>query len=302
MVIRNNGQSMIHRRGQAEEYEQRVDALILYIHQHLDEPLKLEDLAQVACFSPFHLHRIFTAFTGIPMGEYIRRLRMGRAVLQLGRTQYPVTRIAIEAGYDSLASFSKSFHQTYGLRPSDVRKERITTLPFRNGKSHVLRKMNMKPEIRTYPNRTIVYITRKGFENKSFNKAADYAFTHLTEYMAKHRLWQYERGCLGICPDDCSTTQPEECRYIGAFFVDDKAPLQPDGEINIGRIDAGRFAVFTYTGPFEGLTIFWSAVYRDWLPASGETPRDVDPYEVYLDDKSKTLPENMRTEVHIPIK
>lgn len=300
-MIRDTAQPLISQRGPAEEYEQRVDALILYIHQHLDEPLKLEDLAQVACFSPFHLHRIFTAFMGIPMGEYIRRLRMGRAVLQLSRTQYPVTRIAIEAGYTTLASFSKSFHQAYGLRPSDVRKEHITTLPFRNGKSHVLRKMKMKPEIRTYPDRKIIFITRKGFENKSFNKAANYAFSHLANYMAKYHLWQYERGCLGICPDDCSTTQPEEYRYIGAFFVDDKAPLQPEGEIKIGQIDAGRFAVFTYKGSFEGLTAFWSVVYRDWLPASGETPRDVDPYEVYLDDKSKTRPEDLRTEVHIPI-
>jgi AraC family transcriptional regulator len=301
MVISANDPSLNRRRRLEEEYEKRVNLLILHINQHLDEPLKLDDLAQVACFSPFHLHRIFSAFTGIPMGEYIRRLRMERAVLQLSHTRRPVTHIAFEAGYDSLASFSKAFRQAYGLRPSDVRREHITHLPFRNGKTELSRRMEMKPEIRTYPDRKIVYITRKGFEGNTFNKAADKAFTVLCDYMSKNRFWEYECGCLGICPDDCTTTQPEKCHYIGAFFVDDKTPAQPEGEVKVGKIDGGRFAVFTYQGPFEGLTGFWSSVYRDWLPASGEKPRDVDPFEVYLDDKKKTRPEDLRTEVHIPI-
>jgi len=301
MVIHANETSLNRHQGLEEEYQERVNALIVHINQHLEDPLKLDDLARVACFSPFHLHRIFTALTGIPMGEYIRSLRMGRAVLQLSQTQYPVTHIAFEAGYDSLASFSKAFRQTYGLSPSDVRREHITTLPFRNGKTEILRRMEMKPEIRTHPDRKIVYVTYKGFVNGTFNIAADKSFNVLCDYMRKNHLWEHERGCLGICPDEPSTTKPEECRYIGAFFVDDKAPVQPEGDVKVGKIDAGHFAVFTYKGPFEGLTGFWTAVYRDWLPASGEKPRDVEPFEVYLDDKSKTRPEDLRTEVHIPI-
>lgn len=284
-----------------EDYASRVNLLILHIDQHLDEPLKLDDLARVACFSPFHLHRIFTAFTGIPVGEYIRRLRMGRAVLQLSQTRRPVTHIAFEAGYDSSASFSKAFRQVYGLRPSDVRREHITHLPFRNGKEFDHRRMDMKPEIRTYPDRKIIFVTCKGFENGTFNKTADKAFTALNDYLGENRLWEHERGCLGIFPDDCGSTKPEECRYTGAYFMDDTARVQPENDVKVGRIDGGRFAVFIYKGPFEGLTAFWSAIYRDWLPASGEKPRDVEPFEVYLDNKAKTHPRDMRTEVHIPI-
>lgn len=301
MVTLEKDPSPDRRRQLEQEYQERVDALILHIHQHLDDSLKLDDLARVACFSPFHLHRIFTAFTGIPLGEYIRRLRMGRAVLQLSQTQHLVTQIAFEAGYDTLASFSKAFRQAYGLRPSDVRREHITHFPFRNGKFESMRRMEMKPEIRTYPERKIVYFTAKGFKNNTFNQAADVAFTKLSDYMGKHHLWQYERGCLGICPDDPSTTPPEEARYIGALILDDNATFEPEGEVKIGKLAGGREAIFLYKGPFDGLTAFWTSVYRNWLPASGEKPRDMDPFEVYLDDKKKTRPEDLRTEVHIPI-
>ena len=54
-------------------YQTRITALMNHIQQHIDEPLMLDELARIACFSPFHLHHIFTAFVGVPMAEYIRR-------------------------------------------------------------------------------------------------------------------------------------------------------------------------------------------------------------------------------------
>ncbi len=301
MVISVNGQTLPNREAIALDYEERVRTLVAYIDKHLDEPLKLDELARLACFSPYHLHRIFTAFVGLPMGEYIKRQRLGRAVLQLSRTRMAVTHIALEAGYDSLAAFSKAFHQAYGRRPSDVRRERIIQLPFRNNKSISRWRKKMKPEIRTNPDWKIITVTAKGFYDNTFNKAAGESFDKLCAYMTKHNLWKYERCCLGICPNEPATTPPEECRYIGAFALDDKADPKPEGDVKLGTIPGGRFAVFTHRGPFEGLTSFWSSVYREWLPASGEKPRDTEPFEVYLDDKTKVKPQDLRTEVFIPI-
>jgi AraC family transcriptional regulator len=301
MVTSAMGSTLPAREALERDYETRVRTLVSYIDQHLDEPLKLEELARRTCFSPYHLHRIFTAFVGMPMGEYIRRQRLGRAVLQLNRTRLPVTHIAFEAGYDSLAAFSKAFHQAFGRRPSEVRRERLVHLPFRNTKSISRWRKKMKPEIRTNPDWKIVSVTAKGFFNNMFNQAADESFTKLCAYMDKHDLWKYERGCLGLCPDEPSTTPPAECRYIGAFILADEARVEPEGEVELGKIPGGRFAVFTCKGPYEGLTSFWSSVYREWLPASGEKPRDAEPFEVYLNDKTKVKPQDLRTEIFIPI-
>ena len=47
-----------------EGYRKRINRVIFHIEAHLGEPLRLDDLARVAHFSPFHFHRIFAAFTG----------------------------------------------------------------------------------------------------------------------------------------------------------------------------------------------------------------------------------------------
>ena len=45
-------------------YLSRVNRVLDYIESHLSESLSLSDLAEVALFSPYHFHRIFSAFMG----------------------------------------------------------------------------------------------------------------------------------------------------------------------------------------------------------------------------------------------
>jgi len=47
--------------------------VLTYIDRHLDRPLELAQLAAVAHFSSFHFHRLFCAFTGETLGDYVRR-------------------------------------------------------------------------------------------------------------------------------------------------------------------------------------------------------------------------------------
>ncbi|MEA2026248.1 MAG: AraC family transcriptional regulator [Chloroflexota bacterium] len=56
-------------------YVERVNAVIDYIEAHLGDDLTVEELAEVAHFSPFHFHRIFSAMTGETLGHFIGRLR-----------------------------------------------------------------------------------------------------------------------------------------------------------------------------------------------------------------------------------
>jgi len=48
----------------AESYQERILRVLVHIQARLDEPLELDELARVACFSPFHFHRVFRALTG----------------------------------------------------------------------------------------------------------------------------------------------------------------------------------------------------------------------------------------------
>ena len=57
--------------------------MLIHIQENIDKPLSLEALADVACFSPFHFHRIFAAYVGETLNDYIRRTRLEWAAMKL---------------------------------------------------------------------------------------------------------------------------------------------------------------------------------------------------------------------------
>jgi AraC family transcriptional regulator len=93
-----------------------------YIRRHIDTPLDRETLADVAGFSVPHFHRIFRAHVGESAISYVRRIRLERAGRKLRMGAVDITEVALAAGYDSHAAFSKAFRQQFGLSPSEFRQ------------------------------------------------------------------------------------------------------------------------------------------------------------------------------------
>ena len=89
-----------------QDYETRMNRVLEHIQGHLDEPLALDELAAVACFSPYHFHRIFSGMIGESVKSYIRRLRLERAAFALVHGTAPVTEIAFDAGFETHESFT----------------------------------------------------------------------------------------------------------------------------------------------------------------------------------------------------
>src|ERR1019366_6257689 len=111
------------RQGTPESYQERILRVQVYIQTHLDDPLTLDDLARVACFSPYHFHRIFRGLVGEPVAEHLRRLRLERAAGRLKFSDRQVIDIALDAGYESHEAFTRAFHSNFGRAPSAYRTE-----------------------------------------------------------------------------------------------------------------------------------------------------------------------------------
>ena len=94
------------------EYVVRVNRAIDHILRNLDERLRLDDVAHVACFSPYHFHRIFRALMGETLNAFIKRVRLERAVYLLSfRDGSSLTDIALACGFSSSSDFSRSFRR-----------------------------------------------------------------------------------------------------------------------------------------------------------------------------------------------
>jgi AraC family transcriptional regulator len=280
------------------DHKERLNRVLVYIQENIDKPLLLGILADVACFSPFHFHRIFQAYVGETLNDYIRRIRMERAALKLCHSEESITSIALNAGYETSAAFSKAFRLHFGKNPTDFKKsktisvdKKLLDLKFEN-----MEVKKMQPDIRTFSDQKVLFVRKTG----KYDKAASEAWSTLMKFAYSRRLMKKDTKAIGISHDDPDITPEEKIRYDACITINQD--VKPEGEVGIQTINGGRYAVFLHKGPYDRLGETYKAIFTQWLPLSGEKLRDVPCFEIYLNrDPRRTKPENLRTEIHVPI-
>lgn len=98
-----------------------VERAIQAMHQRLSDDLSLDEMAEIACMSPYHFNRVFRRLTGIPPSQFLSALRLEAAKRLLLTTDLHVTDICYEVGYNSLGTFTTRFTQLVGLAPGQLR-------------------------------------------------------------------------------------------------------------------------------------------------------------------------------------
>lgn len=102
--------------------------LIDWISVNLDQPLKVEDLAERVGMTPRSFHRKFTQATGRPPGKFVERLRLDAARRLLGETNISVKEIAAQLGYQGSVGFIQAFERHLGLSPTSYRQLHSTSV------------------------------------------------------------------------------------------------------------------------------------------------------------------------------
>ena len=101
------------------DYVDRINRGIDHIVQNLDAPLKLDEVARAACLSPFHFHRIFRHAMGETLNDFVKRIRLERALYLMSHApSRSLTEIALDVGFSSSSDFSRSFKARFGVPPS----------------------------------------------------------------------------------------------------------------------------------------------------------------------------------------
>jgi AraC-like DNA-binding protein len=94
----------------------------LWIDEHSDSPIDLDDAARQAGLSPFHFLRLFSRVLGVTPHQYLVRSRLRRAARLLTDDDIPVTDIAYDVGFGDLSNFVRTFHRAAGVSPSRFRQ------------------------------------------------------------------------------------------------------------------------------------------------------------------------------------
>ncbi|PWU10152.1 MAG: hypothetical protein C5B50_26045 [Verrucomicrobia bacterium] len=121
-----------HRSDTVQAYQQSVERVIQHMKTHLADPLDLDQLAQIAAISKFHLVRVFDELTGTTPRHFLACLRIQRAKEMLLAPDPSITDACMEVGYTSLGTFSKTFNALVGLSPQEFRAmpKRLTLKQF----------------------------------------------------------------------------------------------------------------------------------------------------------------------------
>lgn len=101
---------------------ENIAAVISYIEAHLNEKLDLDTVANAACYSKYHLHRMFTDTVGITLHDYIQRRQLTDAAKLLVFSEKPIIEIALIAGYESQRAFTSIFRTMYKQTPREYRQ------------------------------------------------------------------------------------------------------------------------------------------------------------------------------------
>ncbi|MFZ6719252.1 AraC family transcriptional regulator [Undibacterium sp. Ji49W] len=277
-------------------YERRLSRVTNYLHEHLDEDLDLNRLAEIACMSPYHWHRIYRAIHGESVVATVKRLRLQRAATLLARSSMAIEQIAEFSGYPNLQSFTRIFASVYGLPPARYRKEG----------SH--QQFPLPDELRADLHFPVSLTTIAAQQLLSIDNLGSYmgiskTFDILNGCAASRQLFRADTRWIGIYYDDAMTVDEDRLRSKACISAPQPLPdLALQAPLSVTELRGGKYAVLTYKGPYSDMQPVYRWFFGVWLPASGEEIDDAPPFEEYLNNPRDTAPTELLTNIFMPLR
>jgi AraC family transcriptional regulator len=289
-----------------ETYSKRIERVLDYLSLHIDEALDTHRLAEEAFLSPYHFHRVYVAMMGETLAETIRRKRLHWAAVMLISADSAIAKIAMRAGYSSVAAFTRSFADAYGIPPAKYRLHRqlhqqlssasglLQHSPTHDRKERSMFNLN-DVHVKTLPEVRVAALTHHG----DYQTIGD-SFQRLGAWAAGKGFFTATTKSFGIYYDDPMSKPKPELRSEAC--IEAPGSVTGDNAVRILQTPGGKCAVFEFTGPYSDLEAPYRWLYDTWLPQSNNEPRDAPPYEEYLNDARSTPPAQLKTAICIPLK
>jgi transcriptional regulator GlxA family with amidase domain len=99
----------------------RMQRVMRFIHDHLDEVIERDDVARCAALSTGAFSRFFKTRTGKTLPQYVNELRVGNACTRLRDAEAKIADIALACGFENLANFNRQFRAITGMNPREYR-------------------------------------------------------------------------------------------------------------------------------------------------------------------------------------
>ena len=258
----------------ASRYHARMQRVLTYIDEHLDDELDVDLLSGVAAFSKYHFHRQFTSLFGISILRYVQLLRLKRASSRLAFASDPVLEVALDSGYGGPEAFARAFKLHHDQSPTSFRNApqwtrwHETYLSLNRARSAIMQPFTDNDvRIIQFPETPVGILTHHGDPRL------------LGDTIRRFIAWRKANGLspkrsatFNLLHTDPETTEPADYR-LGLCCATDRVDANDAGVV-AGVIRAGRCAALRLIGNSDDLRPAVQFLYADWLPRSGLELRD----------------------------
>lgn len=289
--------------------------VLVYIEDHLDEPLPLAELAAIAGYSPHHFHRIFQHVTGEAPKEYLRRLRLEHAVARLKVSPDNVLQIALEAGFKTHETFTRAFTRQFDISPSEFRgvlrayRESVSdamgsrTFDGFTEETPLTLRFTMRKEpvtVEKTPPRHLILIRHYGYENLLGGKRKFLSlWDHLFEYADANDLEYSPDLLIGITHDDPYVTDERKIRFDACLPV--SRPMDVSHPIGYRYQEPGLCVARRHFGGMEEIAKTFAYIGVEWLTSDDYCLRAAAPFEIYHCKQVDGRLERVSTDAYVPI-
>ncbi len=322
MIPSDPKQTQLH-----QEYIGRLNCVIDYIETNIGQELSLETLADVAQFSKFHFHRIFSAMTGETLNQFISRLRVEKAANQLVyNPKKSITAIALDCGFSGSAAFARAFKEEFQMSATawrvggwrqhhrKIRKTdgniwqaaNVSLLyidPVSNNliwRINMINKTAVQIEVKKVPDMPVAYVRHIGRYQGDSQLFAG-LFDKLWKWAGPRGLLQQpDLQVLAVYHDDPEITADDRLRVEVCITVPADTPVE--GEVGKMTIPGGQYAVGRFELSDQEYAAAWQLIYGEWLPQSGYQPDDRPSFERMVNDPANHPEHKHIVDIYVPVK
>lgn len=273
-------------------YATRIGRVVEYLHDHIEDDLNLDLLADVAAMSRWHWHRVYTAMQGETVVATVRRLRLSRAADRLANSDADLADIARRAGYTTAEAFGRAFKQSYGMTPG----------LYRDSGSHALFKAaNRASDASGFPVEIVALPAERcaAVPHQGSYMQISRAFEPLFAAAGPAGLVTRQSRMIGVYYDDPDAVEEVALRSAACLPISEGRAV-PDGLQTI-ETRGGAYAKLSYKGPYADMRDAYRWLMGVWLPASGHELADGPMLEEYINNPADTAPPELRTDIFLPI-
>lgn len=250
-----------------------LNGLIESVEEHFSDDLDVAGLARGLGTTEYHLRRMFSSLTGMPLSEYLRRRRMTVAAAEVVAGA-PLLDIAVRFGYGSSEAFGRAFRAVHGASPGDVRRNGgpLRSQPKLRLRLTVEGNTSMDTRITDRPAfRLVGHVARVPLIHRGPNPhiQAHIAALPAEEHARLKALGDTEpAGLLQVSADvDPDYTEGSPLAYLHGVALDAMTAVPDD--LDVIEVPAGTWAVFRTSGPYPAaLQDTYAASASEWFPSN----------------------------------